>query len=106
MQQQKVLAVCDKELSGKTLDEEIGFIVKPEFYGTELISEKELKKKMKEVDSANLVGKKCVGIALEEKIVLEQNIIKINDVPHIQIYFMEENKWRNHKDQKWLKKRQ
>ncbi|PIN98625.1 MAG: DUF424 domain-containing protein [Candidatus Diapherotrites archaeon CG10_big_fil_rev_8_21_14_0_10_31_34] len=95
IQQQKVLAVCDKELSGKILDEEIGFKVKPEFYGTELISEEELKKKIKEVNSANFVGKKCVKIALNKKIVLKENIIKIKDVPHIQIYFievLEENK--------------
>lgn len=84
------MAVCDKELSGKVLDSSIGFEVKPEFYGTELISEEELKKKIKEADSANLVGKKCVSAALKQQIVQKENVIKINDVPHIQIYFMEQ----------------
>jgi len=82
------LAVCDKKLSGKELDKEIGFTVSPKFYGTKEINEAKLKKLFKEVDSANLVGEKSVSAALEEKLGKKENIIKINTTPHIQIYFI------------------
>jgi hypothetical protein len=80
--------VCDKELLGKTLDKELGFTAKAEFYGKQEIEEQELKRIMKEVDSANLLGKKSVSVALKENFAQEKNIIKINNVPHLQIYFI------------------
>ncbi|MFH1663784.1 MAG: DUF424 family protein [archaeon] len=93
IREQKILAACDSELSGKILDKKTGFTVKPEFYGKEKIDEKKLIQLIKKADSVNLVGKKSVGVALKEKIAEEKNVIKINKVPHLQIYFLpEENK--------------
>lgn len=82
-----VLAVCDKELAGKTLrDGEIEFFVSEKFYrGTE-ISEKQLRKKLKSFDNINLVGSKAVKIAVEEKLVGEKSILFIQKKPHVQIF--------------------
>ncbi len=88
MQYQKILAVCDKELSGKILDKEINFEVKPEFYGTTEINEEKLSELFQEVNSANLIGNKSVSVALKKKIIEEKNIIKINNIPHAQVYFI------------------
>lgn len=84
---QRILAACDKELVGKNLKEkEVDFFVSPGFYKGELIGGEELKKLLRESDSANLVGEKAVGIALSEGIVFEEDVIRIKNVPHVQIY--------------------
>ncbi|MBU1120789.1 DUF424 family protein, partial [Candidatus Micrarchaeota archaeon] len=84
---QTILAVCDKELVGKSLKEKgVNFFVSPSFYKGELIGEEGLKKLLRESDSANLIGEKAVGIALREGIVLEEDVIRIKNVPHVQIY--------------------
>lgn len=88
IQQQKILAACDKELSGKIIDKKINFEVKPEFYGTKEINEKKLRKLLHEVNSANLTGNKSVSAALKENLIEEKNIIKINKISHIQVYFI------------------
>ena len=82
-----VLAVCDKELIGKTLSEkEICFTVSEKFYKEKEIHESKLREMLKEFDNINLIGKKSVGIALNEGLVEEKNIIKIKNIPHIQIF--------------------
>jgi hypothetical protein len=40
----------------------------------------------------NFVGKKCVSFAIKEKLIEEKNIMKINGVPHIQVYFIDGGK--------------
>ncbi len=82
-----ILACCDRECVGKTLEEgEISFTVKEPFYKGVLVSEKELKALFEESNSMNLVGKKAVGIALKSKLVDEKDVRLINGVPHVQVY--------------------
>lgn len=82
-----MLAVCDKELSGKTLKSgEIEFFVSEKFYGTKKISKKQLAELLKEFGNVNLVGEKSVGVALKEKIIREKSIIRISGIPHAQIF--------------------
>ncbi len=82
-----MLAACDKELSGKTLkNDEIEFFVSEKFYGNAEISEEVLAELLNEFGSINLVGKKSVGVALNEKIIREKSIIKISGIPHAQIF--------------------
>ncbi|MEM0359962.1 MAG: DUF424 family protein [Candidatus Diapherotrites archaeon] len=84
---QSVLAACDKELLGKKLEEgKISFIVSESFYGGRLVGKKELSEMMEESENINLVGKKCVEIALEKGLISEGNIIRIKGVPHAQVF--------------------
>jgi len=81
------LAVCDKELCGKTLKgKEIEFFVSKGFYNGEPVSIKELRGKLREFENINIVGNKAVKIALEEGIVSEENVIEIAKVKHVQIF--------------------
>ncbi len=83
------MAVCDKELCGKTLRaEKIEFRVSEKFYKERELAESEFKKILHEFDNINLVGNKTVGIALEEKAVLPESIIEIAGVKHVQIFKM------------------
>ncbi|MFH1240283.1 MAG: DUF424 family protein [Candidatus Diapherotrites archaeon] len=82
-----VLAVCDKELIGKILEENhFHFEIYESFYKGEKITPKKLKKLIHEFDNINLVGEKSVGIAISEKIASEKNVIRIKNVPHVQIF--------------------
>ena len=83
----KVLGCCDFELLGKTLthgDAEI--IISKFFFGDKKINEKELIELLEEADSINLIGKKCTSIAIANGFAVQEQVIIIKDVPHIQIY--------------------
>lgn len=82
-----ILAVCDKEHIGKTFEEgELCFTASEKFYKGNEVSEKELIEQLKEADSANLFGNKCVQIALKNDLVSEKSILKIKGIMHVQIY--------------------
>ncbi len=81
------MAVCDKELCGKTLKgPEAEFIVSKGFYDGESVSVKELRSKLHEFGSINIVGNKAVQIVLDEKIVSDENVIEIAKIKHVQIF--------------------
>ena len=82
-----VLAVCDKELLGKTLKRgAIEFTVSEKFYGKEAITKEKLAELLQEFENINLVGKKSVGLALRKNFLSQKNIIDISGVPHAQIF--------------------
>lgn len=84
---QNILAAADANVIGKVLEEgKYCMHVKESFYKGEKISEKELAVKLNEFESVNLIGEKCVNIALKEGIASEKSIVKISGVPHLQIY--------------------
>ncbi len=82
-----LLAASDKEVIGKTLKQDpIHFVVSERFYKGEEISSEQLKEKMREHTSINLVGEKAVSAAIEEGLADEKQIIKIKGVKHLQIF--------------------
>ncbi|PIU21138.1 MAG: DUF424 domain-containing protein [Candidatus Diapherotrites archaeon CG08_land_8_20_14_0_20_34_12] len=83
----EILAACDRELLGKTIeDKDYSIKVSEFFYGNEAITEKALEKLLKNAGNANLIGEKVVSIALKARLITEKNIIKIGSTPHVQIY--------------------
>jgi len=84
---QTLLACADNDLIGKKLKEkEIEVTISESFYKDFPCDEIKLKKLLKEANSINLFGNKCVKIALEEGIISKEDIIKINGYSHAQIY--------------------
>ena len=82
-----ILAVCDKEHIGKTFEEgEICFTASERFYNGEEITEKQLEQLLKEADSVNLFGNKCVDIAIKKGYLGEKSYILIKGIKHAQIY--------------------
>ena len=80
------MAVADKELIGKTLkDKNIELEVREKFYNGEEISKEELKTLLREYGNINLVGNKAVGVAIEEKLASEKQVMKIDGIKHVQI---------------------
>lgn len=86
---QKIVAACDKELIGKILEEGKYFIdlkSHSSFYKGKICTEKELENALDDFTSANLIGKKVVGVALSKKLVSEEDITLIKSFPFIHIY--------------------
>ena len=86
---QKVLAACDKELIGKTLEEKgahLDLAKYASFYKGESCTEKELLSMMPLASSLNLVGKKAVAAGLKSGLFSQKEVKYINGIPHIQIY--------------------
>jgi hypothetical protein len=83
----KIFASCDKNLVGKTIvsgDLEITF--SNFFYGTKVLLKEEILKNIEDCDSANIFGKEICDLLIKEKIILEDSIIYIENIPHVQIY--------------------
>ncbi len=83
---QRVLAVCDKEVSGKVLEDgNIRFEVSEGFYGNEAAGEDEILDKAKDSSIINAVGNKVVSLLSDEGFFDEDRILKIDGVDHAQM---------------------
>jgi hypothetical protein len=81
-----VVAVCDVEVLGKTLEGgKVPFKVNEGFYKGTLGEVDEAIAAMKQATICNLVGKKIVDAAIECNMVHERAVIYFGDIPHAQI---------------------
>jgi hypothetical protein len=78
-----VLAVCDREVLGETLEEgELALTVSEPFYKGELKSKTRALSRIKSADNVNLVGNRIVKLAVENGLVDEGNVMKVGGVSH------------------------
>jgi len=83
----KIIAVCDEDLIGKEFEEGNLYLkVSETFFKGEKKNKNEIKKILKDANSANFVGKESVSIAVELGLVDKKNIIKIKGVSHAQYF--------------------
>ena len=85
----KVVAVCDKELVGKVLEDDKTCMDLERYHGFyvgERVGKSEVESALGTFTSANLVGEKSVGIALSLELVNKDDVMYINKTPYIQIY--------------------
>ena len=83
---QKILACCEEELINKKIEnEDLECEIKESFYKGKEINEEELKEMLKEANIINLVGEKPIQIAIKEGFINTKDIIKMDNVPHVQI---------------------
>ena len=81
-----VVAVCDEEILGKTLEGgRVPFKVSEGFYKGTLGDVDEAIAAMKQATICNLVGKAIVEAAIDCNMVHERAVIYFGDVPHAQI---------------------
>ncbi|MGQ4910970.1 MAG: DUF424 domain-containing protein [Candidatus Thorarchaeota archaeon] len=80
-----VVAMCDKALLGKTLNNgPIQFNVSEEFYGGDLVDIKTCLVHLERATIANMVGKKSVEAAIKAGYVNEHAVLYIEGHPHAQ----------------------
>ncbi len=81
-----VLAICDKEILGRTLREgKIVFHVKEEFYNGGQVTIEEAVDMIENSTIVNMVGKNCVNKAIARGFVHPEAILNIEGIPHAQI---------------------
>jgi len=81
-----VVAVCDEELLGVTLQGgRVPFTVNEGFYRGVLGDVEEALEAMRQATICNLVGKRIVQAAMGRRMVHERAVIYFGDVPHAQI---------------------
>ena len=86
-EQNEIVAVCDEELIGKKFSEnDLSLNVNERFYKGELSDDGKILEALREARNINIVGKNAVKLALKSGIIEEDNIIKINDIPHAIVF--------------------
>ena len=81
-----VLAICDAELLGKTLNEgKIVFEVREEFYKGTRTTLEEAINLIGQSDIVNMIGKRIVKKATDKGLVHPEAILHISGIPHAQI---------------------
>jgi len=85
----RVVAVCDKELIGKVLEEGDKYIDLDRyraFYMGEIAGENRVKESLGDFRSANLVGQKAIKTVLDMGLIEKGDVMYINEIPYAQIY--------------------
>ncbi|MBN1159920.1 MAG: DUF424 family protein [Candidatus Diapherotrites archaeon] len=80
----KLVAVCDEELLGKTIDNNgIPFVVSEKFYGGRKATPEEVLELIKHCAQANVIGKRSVSYLIDNKLIDGSFIIKVGEHPHV-----------------------
>jgi hypothetical protein len=84
-----LVAVCDSEILGKTLEGgRVPFQVSERFYGGTPCDLAEALEAMSKATICNIVGKRIVEAAIRNHLVQRSAVIYIGDVPHAQIVIL------------------
>jgi len=82
-----VVAVCDRELLNSTICHGMVTIsINETFYGNTPATEDEVREALKNAGNINLIGRRCVAVAMGMGLVSKSGCMMIGDVPHAQIY--------------------
>ncbi len=83
---QKILAVCDRTILGKTYKEgKFQLCLKEPFYGNQETSIEDLHLMAESADQINISGEKSISCLKEKQNINDSSIITIEGIPHIQI---------------------
>jgi hypothetical protein len=83
-----LIAVCDKEILGKTLKDNDVEIKIGDFYKGEEVTEEDLLSNVKKATIVNAIGERTISLFLKNNIINRENLIYISGIPHAQIYKM------------------
>ncbi|HIJ98474.1 TPA: DUF424 family protein [archaeon] len=80
---EKIFALCDENLIGKTFENgDIQLVVSERFYKGDALPEKEMLAYLENAGNVSIVGENAINFSLKAKIILKENIIRINGIPH------------------------
>ncbi|MBS1194270.1 MAG: hypothetical protein H6R30_331 [Methanomicrobia archaeon] len=83
----EVVAICDRELLNTTITHgDITLRISESFYGNRPASEEEVRKNLQTASNANLIGERCVALAVEMGFVERSGCIMLGKVPHAQVF--------------------
>lgn len=87
--QGKIVAVCDEDLLGKVLEDKDIYMDLDKFrsfYDERKVGPQDVEEALKSFDSANIVGKEAVAVAIKMGLVGKKDVMYIKRTPYIQIY--------------------
>ncbi|MFH0884694.1 MAG: DUF424 family protein [Candidatus Micrarchaeota archaeon] len=85
----RIVAVCDEDLIGKVLEEKdvcMDLDRFRSFYAERKAGPQEVEEALRSFDSANIVGKEAVGVAIKMGLIGKKDVMYIKKTPYIQIY--------------------
>jgi len=86
-----VLALCDSELVGMTLDNNgVPFRITESFYGGPIMDRDDLVRLIYQVGNINVVGARSMDLLNDLGLIIEGGTMLIGGIPHAQIYRVEE----------------
>ena len=84
-----LVAVCDEECLGETYgDGEVSLTVTEDFYGGTEADRDEVVDSLTRASVANLVGERCVTVAIEAGLVDEERVLDLGDALHAQLLWL------------------
>jgi hypothetical protein len=84
---QTILAVCDRELLGRTLQwDEVPILISMGFFGGEEVTTDIMVRTATQCMSLNVFGKVATVALMEAGIISREAIVYIDRVPHCQVY--------------------
>ena len=88
----KIIAMCDKDILGKKFEEgKRQLDLASNFYAGKEMTEEELLKNMGGGSyHINAVGKESIGFCIKQKLIDEENIMTISDIPYAQASIIRE----------------
>lgn len=82
-----VTAICDKEIIGKKLeDKNFCFDISERFYNGKIVDSNGALKAMEDAEILNITGENIVEIAIKNGIVIKENVILVEKVPHAEVF--------------------
>lgn len=87
-----LVSVCDPDCLGETYENgEVSLTVSEEFYGGDEAVEaaaEDVVASLSRANVANLVGERCVGVAIEAGIIDEEAVLELDETRHAQLLWM------------------
>ncbi|WP_049937527.1 DUF424 domain-containing protein [Haloplanus natans] len=84
-----LVAVCDEECLGETYgDGEVSLTVTEDFYGGREADRDEVVDSLTRASVANLVGERCVTVAIEAGLVDEERVLDLDGALHAQLLWL------------------
>jgi hypothetical protein len=81
-----LVIVCDEEILGKMFSEgKKQLDLASPFYQGKVLAALETTDMMRNADHLHIVGEKAVKLALDEKLISQENIVRIANVPHAEV---------------------
>jgi uncharacterized protein len=84
-----LVSVCDSEILGETFEDgEVSLTVTEEFYAGEEADEERVVDGLARATVANLVGERCVALAIDHGFVEESNVLEVGGTVHAQLLWL------------------
>ncbi|MAF51079.1 MAG: hypothetical protein CMH64_03215 [Nanoarchaeota archaeon] len=86
----KIVSIADKDIIGKEFEEGEKYLkISEYFYNGEEMEEEKILELLKSTNSANIVGENAIKFAIDNSIIEEDHILKVEGVPCAIVIFDE-----------------